>query len=419
MRGLLLLAVFSAVSASPCLVCGQLPDPDPEILMQRVRTLSDPGLLGRGNGTDAALAAADTVAAWFAAAGLVRHPELEGWFQDFPLSGDEYRGRSGRNVIGWLPGRGDLADQVILIGAHYDHLGVIDDPDGGPPLLYPGADDNASGVSAMVELARIFGSTAQSQSSGSPRRSLLFAAFAGEEIGLQGARHLAAEFPAGVVPKAMLNLDSIGRLRNSRLYVGGVGSSPGFRELVAAVAAESRLDPQMSAGGWDASDHVAFLEVGVPSLFFFTGPYIEYHTPEDRWELVSAAGMAKVAVTAVGISGRLATDSQPPVFTPVGSDSVPDSRGAQQRRAWLGVIPDFTEDAGGVLLAGVMPDSPAAAAGLRKGDVLVEFAGIAVADLPGLTVQLRRHEAGRIVTVVVVRQGERLSVEVTLKRRPR
>lgn len=385
-------------------------------MLARVRALSADGLQGRGNGTAAALAAADTVAAWFRAAGLTAPPGCDGMHGDFALRGEGLDGLTGRNVLGWSPGRGAQAGDLVVIGAHYDHLGLARAADGATVTgIYHGAEDNASGVAVMVELARRL----HADPAAADRCALLFVAFAGEEAGLQGATASLRAAPlAGRDVRLMLNLDSVGRLRADRLYVGGLGSSPRLRPLVAGVNRGHGLALELSDGGWDASDHVAFNTAGIPVLFLFTGAHPEYHTCEDRWELVDPAGLARVAAFAHDLAAAVAAD--PGGFPYAPQTALTPAAGERGKtRAWLGTIPDFVEGAGGVKLSGVMPGSPAEEAGLTAGDVLVAMAGGDVADLAGLTALLQAHGAGETVTVTVVRGGERRDFAVTLRERPR
>ena len=167
--------------------CAGAAPADESALLHRVRILAHEDMAGRATGTAGALAAADSVAGWFARTGLSPPPALGGWFQDFPLSPDDPAGGTGRNVLGWLPGEGALAERVLVIGAHYDHLGLQLADDGRTVLgVYHGAEDNASGVSVLVALAAQLAAHP-----GGERRSCLFAAFAGEEIGLLGSTWLA------------------------------------------------------------------------------------------------------------------------------------------------------------------------------------------------------------------------------------
>ncbi|MHB8079936.1 MAG: M28 family peptidase, partial [Candidatus Krumholzibacteriia bacterium] len=388
--------------AAPAAVAAR---PAGEAMLARVRALAAPALAGRGNGTPEALAAADTIAAWFAAAGLA--PDgAAGWFQDFPLQGGELTGRPARNVIGRLPGRGALASRWLVIGAHYDHLGPVrgEGPGG---RYHPGADDNASGVAVLVEVARRLAAAEAAGGGGPAARAVVFVAFAGEEDGLQGSARFVRDLPA---PRdsldAMLNLDSVGRLRDRRLYVAGVGTSPALPALVAAADVAAGLDLEISRGGWEASDHVSFNAIGVPVLFLLTGPHEQYHSPADDWPLVDPAGLVAVADFARDLADGLRTWPQPLVYTAVAEPPparrAADARneaGGGPRRAWFGVIPDFVEGAGGVKLAGVMPGSPAAAAGLARGDLLVGFAGRPVADLQAYTRELYAHAPRDTVTV--------------------
>jgi len=280
-------------------------------------------------------------------------------------------------------------------------------------------------VAVLVEVARLLAAGDTVGGGDSDARAVVCVAFAGEEDGLQGSAFFVGELPA---PRdsldAMLNFDSVGRLRDDRLYVAGVGTSAALPELVAAANAAHGLHLEISRGGWEASDHVSFNAIGVPVLFLLTGPHEQYHTPADDWTLVAPAALVSVTDFARDLAGGLRRCPGPLVYTAVGepppSRRAPDSRdagGGGTRRAWLGVIPDFVEGAGGVKLAGVMPGSPAAAAGLARGDVLVAFAGRPVADLQTYTRELYAHAPGDTVTVEVRRGAAIVTFLVALAAR--
>lgn len=381
-------------------------------LLRRVEILADASLAGRGNGTPEALAAAAHVRGWLEEAGAAPAAP-DGWYQDFELEGEGLAGSTGRNVLALVPGRGALAGRVVVVGAHYDHLGRRAEADGTVTGFYPGAEDNASGVSVLVDLARRAAAAADAS-----RRTLLFAAFAGEEVGLQGSRWLVDHLP---VPRdsvdLMLNLDSVGRLRDHRLYVGGVGSAEGLRELVNEANRGHGLTLELSEGGWDASDHVTFNGAGVPVLFLFSGPHPQYHSVDDTADLVAAEGLVRVADFAQDVLVAAATRPGPFLYRAVAE--LPARPEGRAERAWLGTIPDFVDGIDGVRLSGVMPGSPAAEAGLAAGDVVVKVGTVDVAGLGDLTVALRTHGVGEMVRVVFERGGERRSLPVTLRPRPR
>lgn len=412
LAGLVLAAALAATVPASGLAAVGAPA-DTTTLVAHVRALADPALGGRAVGSPGARAAADSIAVWFAAAGLA--PPAGGWFREFPLSSDPDDPARGRNVIGRLPGAGALADRAILVGAHFDHLGYRLSEDGSDTLgVYTGAEDNASGVAVLVALAGRLAADAAPE-----RRAVYVAAFSGEEVGLLGSSALAAD-PLWSAESLdfMLNLDSVGRLRDDRLYVGGLGSSPSLRGLVEAANTGRGLALQLSDGGWGASDHVAFNAVGVPVLFFFTGPHPQYHTVDDTWDRVSYAGLARVLefVADVALSARDRPEGFPYVDQPPSPDPA-DGRG--RPRAWLGTIPDFIEGAGGVKMAGVMAGGPAEETGLRAGDVLVRLGEYEVAGLPDLAAALQSYGAGRVVEAEVLRDGKRMVFTVTLRTRPR
>jgi hypothetical protein len=252
---------------------------------------------------------------------------------------------------------------------------------------------------------------------------VLFAAFAGEEDGLQGSAWLARHLPLPVDSLvAMLNLDTVGRLRGGRLYVGGAGTAAAFPALLAELGGTHGLTLELGRGGWDASDHVSFQALGVPVLFLMTGPHADYHTPRDDWPRLAAGGLARVAGFAGDLLGALR--ALPGGLPYVAVAEPPPSRaapapagGGRERRAWFGVVPEFVDGVEGVKLAGVMPGSPAAAAGLVRDDVLQVFAGWRVRDLAAYTEALRAHDPGDTVVVEVRRGGETLRLRVVLAAR--
>jgi hypothetical protein len=319
-----------------------------------------------------------------------------------------------RNVVGLLPGTDPaLREQAIVIGAHYDHLGRGGEgslaPDAGGQV-HPGADDNASGTAAVMALARAFAAV------GGTPRTLVFVAFSGEELGLLGSaeyvRHPAVPLDKTVL---MVNLDMVGRLRDRRLYVGGVDSGSGLRALVGRLAADLPLAPELRASPFAPSDHTSFYVAGRPVLFFFTGAHADYHRPSDTWERINADGLASVATLAARVVAAVAADPTPPAYAKVDAPAR-GSRGGYG--PYFGVVPEFGEGpSGGVRISGVRPGSPADKAGVRAGDVIVKFGGVDVKTLEDLTFALRGRRAGDEIQVVLVRQGQEQTVRAILAER--
>jgi membrane-associated protease RseP (regulator of RpoE activity) len=323
----------------------------------------------------------------------------------------------GWNVVGILPGADpERLAESIIIGAHYDHLGL-----GGESSLAPsrygevhaGADDNASGVAGMIGLARVFAAA------GGARRTLIFIAFAGEEMGLLGSTQYARS-PAlpleGTV--SMLNMDMIGRLRNDKLYIFGVDTGKEFRETLAAANRRAALDLAFSGDGYGPSDHTPFYGRGRPVLFFFTGPHEDYHRPTDTPDKINAPGLARV-VALIGDVLRALADSMAPV-TFVRAREAPPPRargGGQSYGPYFGLIPEFGQPDDGVRLGGVRPGSPAEKAGLQAGDLIVRFDEKPVKNLEDLTFILRGKRAGDRVEVLFRRGNELRTTSAVLERR--
>ncbi|HMH51277.1 MAG TPA: M20/M25/M40 family metallo-hydrolase [Candidatus Acidoferrum sp.] len=317
-----------------------------------------------------------------------------------------------RNVIGLLPGTDPaLREQAIVIGAHYDHLGRGGETSMAPDehgQIHPGADDNASGTAVVLALARAFAAA------GGVPRTLVFAAFSAEELGLFGSAEYVRRPPVPIDKTVlMVNLDMIGRLRDGRLYVGGVDSGTGLRPIVMDATRDLSLSLQLPPSPFGPSDHASFYAAGCPVLFFFTGLHDDYHRPTDTWDRINASGLATVGTIVARVVTAVAAAPAAPAYVKVD----PPASGGGRGGTFFGIVPAFGDGASGVRITSVRPDSPAERAGVRAGDVIVKFAGLEVRTLEDLTFQLRARRPGDEVHVVVVRDGREQTVRAVLSER--
>lgn len=320
------------------------------------------------------------------------------------------------NIVGILPGAdAALAQENIVIGAHYDHLGEGHFGTRGPGTegqIHPGADDNASGTAVLLDLAR-----RMRRLPTQPARTVVFVAFSAEELGLYGSRAFADRSPLTKATKAMLNLDMVGRLQENRLTVFGTRSSTDFSGLVSANAAQLGLTIRES-DDVGRSDHMSFYRKKIPVLHFFTGVHDDYHRPTDTWEKLNIDGMAKVSDLVLLTALHLANAQQPIGFVSLPSRPPEGGiAGGQEIRAYLGTIPEYGIATEGVRLAGVSSGSPAARAGLREGDVIIRLAEKKIQNIEDLTDALSARKAGDEVEVVVLRSGKPLTLKATLSSR--
>lgn len=331
-----------------------------------------------------------------------------------------------RNVIGLLPGSDPkLRNQVVVVGAHYDHLGTgpsshsLEPPPPmgqagsaagsptGPNMIHHGADDNASGTAAMLEIAQYLAANPKKVG-----RSILFMGFSGEEMGLLGSAHW-VKSPTIPLERvvAMINLDMVGRMRNDTVQIVGASSSPVWEGILTEVNRPYRLtakaDPGNAFGG---SDHQSFLVKNIPVLFFFTGAHADYHRPSDTWDKVNAEGAAKIAQMAADAAVKVSRLPERPKFVKT-QDAVPAANPGF--RVYLGTIPDYAAEVTGVRLEDVRAGSPAEKGGLKGGDVIVEFDGKTVRNVQEYTAVLAAAKAGVPVKIVVLRGGQRVEVTVT------
>jgi aminopeptidase YwaD len=317
------------------------------------------------------------------------------------------------NVVGIIEGSDPrLKREFIVIGAHYDHLGRGDHSSRDPnsKQVHHGADDNSSGTAGLLEIARIFSAERKAL-----RRSILLIGFSAEESGLIGS-HYYVNHP--LIPlsdtMAMLNLDMIGRMRNNKLTVGGVGTAQILRKLVEEVNnasdSGSPLNLQLSEDGFGPSDHSSFYAKKIPVLFFFTGTHDDYHKPSDTADKINYEGQARVVSLVSDIVRAFDRNDVRPTYTLARSESSGRSMGF---RVYLGTVPNYAESNDGMLLDAVRDDSPAAKAGIRAGDKIVKLAGREVKNVYDYTYTLGEMKPDQEVEVEVVRGSERLKLKIT------
>ena len=317
------------------------------------------------------------------------------------------------NVLAYLPGK---TDEYVIIGAHYDHLGRGNYDSLAPSQIgqiHPGADDNASGTAGVLELARVFAPL-----KGQLQRGVLFASFAGEELGLLGSAHWVQE-PTLPLDKAvaMLNMDMIGRIKDDKVYIGGVGTGSTLKPMLEKAEAKSNFKVEYSAGGYSASDHTSFVTKHIPVLFFFSGLHSDYHKPSDTWEKINPQAAARL-VDVVGNTGlELAEAADRPTFVAVVEDKPLAGGSGGGYGPYFGSIPDFGQVENGVKFSDVKPASPAEKAGLKAGDILVQFGDKPINNLYDFTDALRRRKVGDVVDVTVLRDGKPVKASVKLEQR--
>ena len=321
------------------------------------------------------------------------------------------------NVAGYLPG---LTEEYVVIGAHYDHLGLGEQYSLAPSLagtVHPGADDNASGTAGVIELARWF--SAQPKQ----KRGILFLTFAGEELGLLGSSFY-VNHPAFPLEKevVMINMDMIGRVRDGKVFIGGVGTGSTLKKLLEEIVPKYGLHIDYSDAGYGSSDHTSFTTKQVPVLFFFSGLHADYHKPSDTWDKIDAPDAAKLLQMIAEVCEDLREAPDRPLFVRVkepgrGEGLAGSSSGGGGYGPYFGSIPDFGETTKGVKFADVREDSPAAKAGFKAGDVLVEFDGKPIQNLYDFTYALRAKKPGDEVMVKVMRGTEAVEAKVLLTKR--
>jgi aminopeptidase YwaD len=391
--------------------------PDSLAIRRDIGYLASDALEGRLTGTPGNDSAAAYLARRYAALGL--RAAAPGYLQRFIARPPAHQGVSAslptQNVFALLPGRDPtLRGQYVVVGAHFDHLGKSTegalDPEA-HDAVRRGADDNASGTAAVLELARLFASNPA-------RRSIIFANFSGEEQGLLGSSYFIDHSPVPIDSiDAMINFDMVGRLRNDRLIVYGVATATELRALLDSANASMHFAIAAQGDGFGPSDQSSFYAKDIPVLHFFTDLHDDYHRASDVAEKINAGGEARVVSLAERVVRAIA--DRPTRLTYVRIAAPPPAASSREgSEVYLGSIPDMAGgDAPGLRLTGVRAGSPADQAGLKAGDVIVEFGGAPVKDLQGYSDALYSHKPGDDVSVVVLRNGQRVTLNVKLGKR--
>ncbi len=381
-------------------------------MKEDVTFLADDKLEGRGTGTEGERKAADYIAKRFKDLGI-EGKGTDGYFQDFTFtpktdphseakytSVNEDGSITGRNVLGFIDNN---APQTVVIGAHYDHLGYggegsLDRSE--EKAIHNGADDNASGVAVMLNLASKLKET-------NTNNNYLFMAFSGEEMGLLGSNYFAknATIPTDSI-NYMFNMDMVGRLKSdSTLAVYGTGTSPYFKQVISSSNKGFKIIENESGVG--PSDHTSFYLVDIPVLHFFTGQHEDYHKPGDDSEKLNFDGMNMISeyifdiITDLDDNGELA-------FRKTKNESEETPR----FKVGLGVVPDYLYDGEGMRIDGVSEDKPAITAGLKKGDIIVKLGDSTIVDMMSYMRALSVFEAGNTTKVTYKRDGKEATAEI-------
>ena len=384
-------------------------------MSETIGYLTKTELSGRGLGTEGLDRAAQYIAERFREAGLKPAGDDKGSYFQTWEENIEGLGRTlkMKNVIGVIPGKKpEFSGQSVVIGAHYDHLGL-----GWPDVrgdnrgkVHPGADDNASGVAVLIELAGVL------RKNLNPDRTLVFVAFTGEEAGKRGSGYYAAhqqQYPLGKCI-GMLNLDTVGRLGNQKLMVLGAGSAREWVHVFRGASFVTGVEVETVSSDLDSSDQISFEAAGVPAVQFFTGPHADYHRPTDTPEKIDAEGLEKVASVAKEVIEYLAVKEEPLTATMKQNQKAVSST-RKERKVSLGTIPDFAYSGRGCRISGVMPETPAESCGLKEGDVIVRINSEHVSNLKEFSDILKSLSPGTRIKITFLRDCKEMTVETEVK----
>jgi len=385
-------------------------------MMNHINYLASDELLGRGLGTPELESAADYIAGKFKEYGL--DPMGNSYYQEFSHTFHGKGEMQMKNVIGIIPGSDEkLKNSPVILSAHFDHLGLgwPDVHKGDEGKIHHGADDNASGVSILLELAKSMTATVK------PKRSIIFVAFTAEEAGLLGSRYFVSQikkyYPGDII--ANVNLDTDGSLFDKKLLVLNGNSAKEWKFVFMGTDYTTGIKSEVVQQELDASDQVAFIEKGIPAVQLFTGATENYHRPSDTYDKIDGKGLVKVATVAKEVMVYLADRDTPFEFTGKISEAGTEApaKPKSDRKASTGSIPDFSYTDGGVKIASVIEGSPGEKAGLLAGDIITALEGKEMTNLMEYSNTLKTYQPGDVVEMKVLRDGKEEVISITLGER--
>ncbi len=382
-------------------------------MMQSVNYLTDDKLKGRELGSPELDEAAQFIANKFKQYGLKAGDKNTAYLQTWKQDVKDRKDLSLTNVIGIIPGSNPELSEAVVISAHYDHLGMgwPSHKSGNQGKIHNGADDNASGVAVMLEIAKTLAKSAK------PARTIIFVAFTGEEAGLIGSKHFVKEQLKHNKIFANLNIDTVGRLFDNKLMVLNANTAREWKFIFMGTDFTTGVSSQIVTQDLDASDQVSFINEQIPAVqLFYAGIKSDYHVPEDKADKIDPTGLVKVATVAKEIIEYLAERKEPMPFTGKGatahSNKTKIKTGA--RKASTGSMPDFAYSGVGVKIAGVADNSPASKAGLKTGDIIIAFNSNKIKDLKAYSKQLKTHKPGDTVEITITRNKKEQTIKLTL-----
>ena len=402
------------ISTLFCLLVGYLNAQDDALQQAKIDVvyLASDYLEGRETGTKGEALAADYIAYRYAQLGMKTIDDKVGYFQSFPFKelvnphhnhGGVPKQGNGKNVVGYFDNQ---AEKTIVIGAHYDHLGLgmAGSLHAGEPAIHNGADDNASGIAAMLLMAKWIKENQLHES------NYLFIAFSGEEMGLFGSKYY-ADHPTIDLDKvsAMINMDMVGRLNTEKvLAVNGVGTAPEFKEMIANNNVKE-IEAVTSDSGVGPSDHTSFYLKNIPVLHFFTGQHMDYHKPGDDSHLVNFEGILMVSAYIYDLIMQI--NAKPQLAFIKTKDTKKES--VSSFKVTLGVMPDYVYTGKGMRIDSVVDGRVASKAGLKNGDIIIQLGDVKVTDIYKYMEGLGKYEKGQKAQVVVLRNGKKVKKQVT------
>ncbi len=381
-------------------------------IKKHIEFLASDDLEGRGTGSLGEIKAANYIAEQFKNAGLKPAGKDATYFQPFQVTygidGVPHMVTS-RNVIGFLD---NGAEKTVVVGAHYDHLGKGYQSGSLSPdsknKIHNGADDNASGTTGLIELAKYFAGNNRNE-----KRNLLFMAFSGEELGLLGSKYF-TESPT--IPlksvSAMINMDMIGRLDDAKgVIISGWGTSPIWGQVIPNLAAKNKIRYTVDSSGVGASDHTSFYLKNIPVVQFFTGTHSDYHKMSDDIEKINFEGEAHILKLIAGVLEKVASEEKEPVFAEAGNPHA--GRTTSNFKVTLGVMPDYSYQGKGLRIDGITKTRPADKAGMQAGDIVIKLAGKEISSIYDYMDVLGKHEKGQRVEVEFLRDQVKRVAEIT------